>query len=90
MSCEVPESFEMASANKERFQDALVRTHWDEAAALLQLFSPDDAAAILHALSFEQQQRLFRRIPLDTAAILLPRFLVAIIYRFEPVSSPPR
>ena len=52
MSCEVPESFEMASANKERFQDALARTQSDDAAALLQLFSPDDAAAILHALSF--------------------------------------
>jgi predicted NAD/FAD-binding protein len=64
----------MVYANKERFRDALARTHWDEAAALLQLFSPEDAAAILHKLSFEQQQPLFRRIPLDTAASLLPRF----------------
>lgn len=64
----------MASANKERFHDALARTHWDEAAALLQLFSPEDAAAILQKLSFEQQQPLFRRISLDTAASLLPRF----------------
>lgn len=64
----------MVSSNRERFQDALARTQWDEAAALLQSFLPEDAAAILCKLSFDQQQPLFRRIPLDTAATLLPRF----------------
>jgi NitT/TauT family transport system ATP-binding protein len=64
----------MVSSNRERFQDALARTQWDEAAALLQSFLPQDAAAILCKLSFDQQQPLFRRIPLDTAATLLPRF----------------
>ena len=64
----------MVSSNRERFQDALARTQWDEAVALLQSFLPEDAAAILCKLSFDQQQPLFRRIPLDTAATLLPRF----------------
>src|ERR1700752_2109581 len=64
----------MVSSNRERFHDALARTQWNEAAALLQIFSPEDAAAILCKLSFDQQQPLFRRIPLDTAATLLPRF----------------
>lgn len=64
----------MVSSNRERFQDALARTQWDEAAALLQSFLPQDAAAILCKLSFDQQHPLFRRIPLDTAATLLPRF----------------
>jgi NitT/TauT family transport system ATP-binding protein len=64
----------MVSSNRERFQDALARTQWDEAAALLQSFLPEDAAVILCKLSFDQQVPLFRRIPLDTAATLLPRF----------------
>lgn len=64
---------QMVSSNSERFHDALARTQWDEAAALFESFLPEDAAAILGQLSFEKQQPLFRRIPLDTAAILLPR-----------------
>ena len=64
----------MVLSNRERFHDALDRTQWDEAAALLQTLPPEDAAGILRKLSFDQQQPLFRRIPLDTAASLLPRF----------------
>jgi NitT/TauT family transport system ATP-binding protein len=64
----------MISEKRVRFQDALARTQWDEAAVLLQSFPPEDAAAILHKLSFAQQQPLFRRVPLDTAATLLPHF----------------
>src|ERR1700751_1217860 len=64
----------MVSSSREKFRDALARTQWNEAAALLQSFSPEDAAALLRKLSFDQQQPLFRRIPLDTAANLLPRF----------------
>jgi NitT/TauT family transport system ATP-binding protein len=64
----------MASANSERFRDALARSRWDDAAALLQTLAPEEAAAILRKLSFEQQQPLFRRIPLERAATLLPRF----------------
>ena len=71
---EVRSNFEMASANSERFRDALARSRWDDAAALLQTLAPEEAAAILRKLSFEQQQPLFRRIPLERAATLLPRF----------------
>jgi NitT/TauT family transport system ATP-binding protein len=64
----------VVSSNRERFDDAVARTQWDEAAFLLQSFPSENAAAVLGKLSFEQQQPLFRRLPLDTAAILLPRF----------------
>jgi Mg/Co/Ni transporter MgtE len=63
----------MVFGNTERFHDALARTQWDEDAALLQIFQPQDAATTLRNLPFEQQQSLFRRIPLDRAATLLPR-----------------
>ena len=42
----------MVFSNRERFHDALARTQWDEAAALLQSLSPEDAAGILRKLSF--------------------------------------
>jgi Mg/Co/Ni transporter MgtE len=64
----------MAFANSERLRDALARTQWDEAAALLRNFRPEDAAAFVGKLSFEEQKPLFRRLPLDTAASLFPRF----------------
>jgi NitT/TauT family transport system ATP-binding protein len=64
----------MVSSNRERFHDALARSQWDEAVALLQILPPEDAAGILRTLSFDQQQPLFRHISLDTAATLLPRF----------------
>jgi len=47
---------------------------WDQAVALLQRLDPSVAADVFLSLPFEQQEILFRRLPLEVAAKLLPIF----------------
>jgi len=58
----------------ERLRDAVSQTRWAEAVALLQTSSAPSAAEALNQLPFEQQQSLFRRLPLDLAATVLAQF----------------
>ena len=58
----------------ERLQNAVSRTHWNEAVALLQTSDAVQAAAALGDLAFEQQQSLFRHLPLDLAAVVVAQF----------------
>ena len=58
----------------ERLRDAVSQTRWAEAVALLQTSSAPSAAEALNHLPFEQQQSLFRRLPLDLAATVLAQF----------------
>jgi ABC-type multidrug transport system fused ATPase/permease subunit len=58
----------MISATGERVRNAISQANWNEAAALLQSSEPAHASEVLSQLSFEQQQMLFRRLPLDFAA----------------------
>jgi hypothetical protein len=51
----------MNSPIAERLQNAVSRTHWNEAVALLQTSDAVQAAAALGDLPFEQQQSLFRK-----------------------------
>ncbi|HEV2689958.1 MAG TPA: ATP-binding cassette domain-containing protein, partial [Bryobacteraceae bacterium] len=52
----------------------LAQSRWDEAIALLKPLDPDSAAHILETVPFETQQALFRRMPIDLAAKLVPAF----------------
>jgi NitT/TauT family transport system ATP-binding protein len=55
-------------------RNALSQARWDEAAELLRSSDSAAAAAALDELPFEQQQLLFRHLPLDLAALMLPHF----------------
>jgi NitT/TauT family transport system ATP-binding protein len=64
----------MTSLLAERLRDAVSQAHWNEAVALLQTSDVVHAADALGALPFEQQQSLFRHLPLDLAAGLVAQF----------------
>jgi hypothetical protein len=71
----------MASANSQRLRDALARTHWDEAAALLRNLRPEDAAAIVGKLSFEVQQP--DRASWNQFLLCRPRICALLVRSFE-------
>ena len=58
----------------ERLQSAVAQARWSEAVALLQTCDAIQAAAALGSLPFEQQQSLFRHLPLDLAAGVVAQF----------------
>jgi NitT/TauT family transport system ATP-binding protein len=64
----------MTSPILERLRDAVSQAHWNEAVALLQTSDVVDAADALGHLPFEQQQSLFRHLPLDLAAKVVAQF----------------
>jgi NitT/TauT family transport system ATP-binding protein len=64
----------MTSPLAEKLRDAVSQAHWNEAVALLQTSEVVHAADALGNLPFEQQQSLFRRLPLDLAADVVAQF----------------
>jgi NitT/TauT family transport system ATP-binding protein len=58
----------------ERLQNAVAQARWSEAVALLRTCDASQAAAALGSLPFEQQQSLFRHLPLDLAAVVVSQF----------------
>ncbi len=64
----------MNSEIGERLRDAVSQNHWDEAVALLQTSETAQAAKALSELPFDQQQSLFRHLPLDLAAAVVAHF----------------
>src|SRR5271157_1244308 len=64
----------MSSPIAERLRDAVSQAHWNEAVALLQTRDAVQAAEALGDLPFEQQQSLFRHLPLDLAAVVVAQF----------------
>ncbi len=64
----------MTSPITERLRNAVSLTHWNEAAALLQTRDAVQAAEALGELPFEQQQSLFRNLPVDLAASVVAQF----------------
>ena len=68
--------------------EAITRGLWDAAAELLHKLIPDDAAHIVMALPFEEQRRLFRRLPAKLAASLVGQFpyfhAYVLLYSLKP------
>jgi NitT/TauT family transport system ATP-binding protein len=64
----------MSSPIAEQLRDAVSQARWNEAVALLQISDAAQAAAALDELPFEQQQSLFRHLPLDLAASVIVHF----------------
>jgi NitT/TauT family transport system ATP-binding protein len=62
----------MSSVITPTLRNALSQERWDEAAELLRNSDPAQAAAALGELPFEQQQQLFRHLPLDLGSVVLP------------------
>jgi NitT/TauT family transport system ATP-binding protein len=64
----------MSSPIAERLRDAVSQAHWNVAVALLQTSDALQAAEALGDLPFEQQQSLFRHLPMDLAAAVVAQF----------------
>jgi len=64
----------MSSPMVEQLRDAVSRARWNEAVALLQTSDAARAAAAMNELAFEQQQSLFRHLPVDLGAALVAHF----------------
>ena len=64
----------MSSPIAEQLRDAVSQARWNEAVALLQTSDAARAAAALGELAFEQQQSLFRHLPVDLAAAVVVHF----------------
>jgi NitT/TauT family transport system ATP-binding protein len=64
----------MSSSIAERLRDAVSQAHWNVAVALLQTSDALQAAEALGDLPFEQQQSLFRHLPMDLAAAVVAQF----------------
>ena len=58
----------------DKLRTIFARGNWDEAAALLEKLDPNVAADLFLSLPFEDQEVLFRRLPIALAARLAPIF----------------
>lgn len=58
----------------DKFRGILSRGDWGQAAALLERLDPNVAADVFLSLPFEEQQILFRRLPVEFAAVLAAIF----------------
>ncbi len=68
----------------------IAQASWDRATSLLRRVTPDRAAEELMALPFEEQQALFRRLPLDLAAALtgaFPYYHAYVLLHSRPTSD---
>jgi NitT/TauT family transport system ATP-binding protein len=64
----------MSPSIAERLRNTVSQAHWNEAVALLQTRDAIEAAEALGNLPFEQQQSLFRHLPVDLAAAVVAQF----------------
>jgi NitT/TauT family transport system ATP-binding protein len=64
----------MASPITDILRDAVSQDRWNEAVALLQTSAAAHAAEAMDELPFDQQQSLFRHLPLDLAAAIVVHF----------------
>jgi NitT/TauT family transport system ATP-binding protein len=80
----------MSSPIAERLRDAVSQAHWSVAVALLQTSDALQAAEALGDLPFEQQQSLFRHLPLDLSAAVvaeLPYYHEYVLLHSLPVAE---
>jgi NitT/TauT family transport system ATP-binding protein len=64
----------MSPITLEQFREYMARGRWDAVVDQLKGLSSQAAADVLEALPFEDQQALFRKLPVDLAAALVPDF----------------
>ena len=80
----------MNSPTAEKLQAILSQGRWEQAVAMLHQLDPADAADLIMTLPFEEQENLFRRLPIDLAATLagsLPYYHLYILLHSRPVEE---
>jgi NitT/TauT family transport system ATP-binding protein len=80
----------MNSPTAEKLQAILSQGRWDQAIEFLRHLEPSAAADLMMTVSFEQQQDLFRRLPVDLAATLagsFPYYHLYILLHSRPVEE---
>jgi Mg/Co/Ni transporter MgtE len=58
----------------QQLRDLLAHARWKAASEVLRRYNPEEASKAVMVLPFDQQRLLFRRLPLDLAAILIGQF----------------
>jgi NitT/TauT family transport system ATP-binding protein len=74
----------------DKLRAVLSQSRWNEAIALMGGLDPDDTASLLMSLPFEQQQELFRKLPVDLAAKLVatfPYYHAYVLLHTRPVAD---
>src|SRR5579863_635837 len=80
----------MNAAAGEKLRAILSQGRWDRAVALLEQLGPEHAENLLMSIPYEQQQVLFRRMPLDFAARLveiLPYYHAYVLLHSRPIEE---
>jgi NitT/TauT family transport system ATP-binding protein len=80
----------MNSPTTEKLQAILSQGRWEQAAAMLHQLDPADATDLIMSLPFEEQENLFRRLPIDLAATLagsFPYYHLYILLHSRPVEE---
>lgn len=62
------------SEHARQLRELAAQGRWDAAVRLIDALGPAEAAAAILELPFEQQRLLFRQLPANVAAALIPRF----------------
>ena len=78
----------MTQGTPEQFRRLVSEARWDHAIALLRWLDASVAAEAFMSVPFEEQERLFRTLPIDLAAILvenLPYYDAYALLRVRPV-----
>jgi NitT/TauT family transport system ATP-binding protein len=77
----------MTASLAEKLRAMISQKLWEQALGVLRPLDPADAARLLMAIPFEEQQELFRRIPVDFAASLaavLPYYHTYVLLHSRP------
>ena len=80
----------MTQGTPEQFRRLVSEARWDHAIALLRWLDPSGAAEAFMSVPFEDQERLFRTLPIDLAATLvesLPYYHAYVLLRLRPVDE---
>jgi NitT/TauT family transport system ATP-binding protein len=80
----------MNSPTADKLQAILSLGRWDQAIAMLHQLDPADADDLIMTLPFEEQENLFRRLPVDLAAKLagsFPYYQLYILLHSRPVDE---
>jgi NitT/TauT family transport system ATP-binding protein len=80
----------MKQGTPDQFRRLVSEAHWDHAIALLRWFDPSVAADAFMSLPFEEQEILFRTLPIDLATTLvesLPYYHAYVLLRLRPVDE---
>ena len=75
------------TAPLEKLRTMISQQNWEQALGVLRPLDPGDAARLLMAIPFEEQQELFRRLPVDFAARLaavLPYYHTYVLLHSRP------